>query len=78
MKWNTTIYTSNDFGVMTFWFTAGIQGEYLTVDFPEQTNWTGVASEMDLINSDVSGNLKEIRTLLNKFLQKTNAIKADG
>ncbi len=66
------------FGVMTFWFTAGIQGEYLTVDFPEQTDWTGVASEMDLINSDVSGNLKEIRTLLNKFLQKTNAIKADG
>ncbi len=63
---------------MTFRFSAGIQGESLTVDFPEQTDWTGVASEMDLINSDVSVNLKEIRTLLNKYLQKTNAIKVDG
>ncbi len=63
---------------MAFRFSPGIQGESLTVDFPEQTDWTGVASEMDLMNSDVSGNLKEIRTLLNKFLQKTNSIKADG
>ncbi|RXN26574.1 tripartite motif-containing 5-like isoform X1 [Labeo rohita] len=31
-----------------------IQGESLTVDFPEQTDWTGVASEMELINSNVS------------------------
>ncbi len=40
----------------------------MTVDFPEQTDWTGVASEVELINSDVSGNLKDIRTLLNKYL----------
>lgn len=64
--------------LMTFWFSSGIQGESLTVDFPEQTDWTGVASEMELINSDVSGNLKDIRTLVNKYLEKTNAIKADG
>ncbi|XP_043075914.1 tripartite motif-containing protein 6 isoform X2 [Puntigrus tetrazona] len=31
-----------------------IQGESLTVDFPEQTDWTGVVSEMVLIQSDVS------------------------
>lgn len=55
--------------LMTFWFSSGIQGESLTVDFPEQTDWTGVASEMELINSNVSGNLMDIRILLKKNLQ---------
>ncbi|KAF4099524.1 E3 ubiquitin-protein ligase TRIM36 [Onychostoma macrolepis] len=41
--------TQNSIGVIK-----RIQGESLTVDFPEQTDWTGVASEMELINSDVS------------------------
>ncbi|KAK2884232.1 hypothetical protein Q8A67_017869 [Cirrhinus molitorella] len=45
-----------------------IQGESLIVDFPEQTDWTGVTSEMELINSDVSGNLMDIRTLSYKNL----------
>ncbi|XP_073708853.1 uncharacterized protein ftr79 [Garra rufa] len=53
--------THNSIGVIK-----RIQGESLTVDFPEQTDWTGVTSEMELINSDASGNLMDISTLLNK------------
>uniref|UniRef100_A0A8C1JXC1 FinTRIM family, member 97 n=1 Tax=Cyprinus carpio TaxID=7962 RepID=A0A8C1JXC1_CYPCA len=41
--------THNSIGVIK-----RIQGESLTVEFPEQTDWTGIASEMELINGDVS------------------------
>ncbi|XP_016372107.1 tripartite motif-containing protein 6 [Sinocyclocheilus rhinocerous] len=41
--------THNSIGVIK-----RIQDESLTVDFPEQTDWTGVALEMELINEDVS------------------------
>ncbi|XP_073789389.1 uncharacterized protein ftr79 isoform X2 [Danio rerio] len=34
-----------------------IEGGSLTVDFPEQTDWTGEVSEMELFTSDVSGPL---------------------
>lgn len=47
-------------------FSAEIHGESLTVDFPEQTDWTGEVSEMELITTgDVSGNLMDIETLFN-------------
>ncbi|KAF4099525.1 uncharacterized protein ftr97 isoform X8 [Onychostoma macrolepis] len=32
-----------------------IQGDSLTVDFPEQKNWTGIVSEMEIVASAVSG-----------------------
>ncbi|XP_026089174.1 E3 ubiquitin/ISG15 ligase TRIM25-like [Carassius auratus] len=41
--------THNSIGVIK-----RIQGESLTVEFPEQTDWTGIASEMELINGDFS------------------------
>ncbi|KAK7150334.1 hypothetical protein R3I93_011553 [Phoxinus phoxinus] len=41
--------TRNSIGVIK-----KIQGESLAVDFPEQTEWTGVLSEVQLVSSDVS------------------------
>ncbi|XP_067239104.1 E3 ubiquitin/ISG15 ligase TRIM25 isoform X4 [Chanodichthys erythropterus] len=41
--------THNSIGVIK-----KIQGESLTVDFPEQMDWTGVLSEMELMSGDVS------------------------
>ncbi|XP_056115922.1 E3 ubiquitin/ISG15 ligase TRIM25 [Rhinichthys klamathensis goyatoka] len=41
--------THNSIGVIK-----KIQGESLIVDFPEQIEWTGVLSEMELVSSDVS------------------------
>ncbi|XP_051731605.1 uncharacterized protein LOC127502618 [Ctenopharyngodon idella] len=41
--------THNSIGVIT-----KIQGESLTVYFPEQMDWTGVLSEMELMSGDVS------------------------
>ncbi|XP_048062451.1 E3 ubiquitin/ISG15 ligase TRIM25 isoform X3 [Megalobrama amblycephala] len=41
--------THNSIGVIK-----KIQGESLTVDFPDQTDWTGVLSEMELMSGDVS------------------------
>ncbi|XP_077076094.1 E3 ubiquitin/ISG15 ligase TRIM25-like isoform X3 [Siphateles boraxobius] len=41
--------THNSIGVIK-----KIQGGSLTVDFPEQIEWTGVLSEMELVSSDVS------------------------
>lgn len=35
---------------------AEIQGESLTVDFPEQKNWTGIVSEMETVANANSGN----------------------
>lgn len=60
-------YTSNHFRVIyIFFYSAEIQGESLTVDFPEQMDWTGVLSEMELMSGDISGNLLDISMLLNK------------
>lgn len=39
-----------------FFMFAEIQGESLTVDFPEQKNWTGIVSEMETVASAGSGN----------------------
>lgn len=36
---------------------AEIQGESLTVDFPEHKNWTGLVSEMELVTGSCTGNL---------------------
>ncbi|XDV42167.1 hypothetical protein PO909_010885 [Leuciscus waleckii] len=41
--------THNSIGVIK-----KIKGESLTVDFPEQKEWTGLLSEMELVSSDVS------------------------
>ncbi|XP_058612575.1 uncharacterized protein ftr97 isoform X5 [Onychostoma macrolepis] len=35
-----------------------IQGDSLTVDFPEQKNWTGIVSEMEIVASAVSVDIK--------------------
>ncbi|XP_077076176.1 uncharacterized protein LOC143729048 isoform X2 [Siphateles boraxobius] len=43
-KWGSVTYIS--IGVVK-----KIQGEVLTVDFPEQKNWTGLVSEMDRVTS---------------------------
>ncbi|XDV42172.1 hypothetical protein PO909_010885 [Leuciscus waleckii] len=58
-KWGSVSYTS--IGVVK-----KIQGKFLTVDFPEQKNWTGVVSEMervtsagsDLLTKNASGDIK--------------------
>lgn len=49
------------FIIMIFYFLfffafAEIQGDSLTVDFPEQKNWTGIVSEMETVASAGSGN----------------------
>jgi len=43
--------------VVVVFTSAEIQGKFLTVDFPEQKNWTGVVSEMEHVTSAGSGNL---------------------
>ncbi len=51
---NSSILYIND--LFLFFAFAEIQGDSLTVDFPEQKNWTGIVSEMEIVASAVSGN----------------------
>jgi len=44
------------FILMICFMFAEIQGESLTVDFPEQKNWTGLVSEMEIVAGADSGN----------------------